>query len=228
MANPLIREKARALRKKGASIGEIVSKLKQPKSTVSYWCKNIVLTKKQINKIQERHRSQSVATLLHSAEKQRQERLRREKKAALLGARDVGGISTRDLFMLGLGLYWGEGYKYENSELGFTNSNPDMIRTYVAWLENMYGVQSKDLICRISINQSHHNRVHVVEQYWQKKLKLPAKQFTTTSLIQSKSKKIYANREAHYGTLRVKVRRGKQLRDRIIASIAHVAKIYHD
>ena len=64
----------------------------------------------------------------------------------------IGTLSNRDILMIGLGLYWGEGYKYENGELGFTNSNPQMIRFYFKWLE-LWKVEKSSLIFRLTINE---------------------------------------------------------------------------
>ncbi|MBP9749197.1 MAG: hypothetical protein KBD21_00435 [Candidatus Pacebacteria bacterium] len=219
MAKQEVREIAQRLRREGHSIGEIVTILQQPKSTVSYWCKNIVLTEQQIRLIQEKHTVRSVATLLRVAEKQRAERLSREQKAAESGRKDVGQLTGRDLYMLGLGLYWGEGYKYAHCELGFTNSNPIMIRTYMAWLERVYGIERGRMTCRISVNEVHRERIHEVERFWQEVTGLAVQQFTKTSFIKAVTKKKYTNGEMHHGTLRIKVQRGTSLRNRIMGTL---------
>jgi hypothetical protein len=223
MAKQQLREHARKMRIEGNSIGEISVALKQPKSTVSYWCKDVLLSEQQICAIQGRHTARSVTTLLRVAEQQRKERLVREHEATELGKQDVGSITRRDLFMLGLGLYWGEGYKYTHCELGFTNSNPDMILTYMCWLERVYGVSKDRFVCRISINSTHRGRVADVEKYWRAVTGLGADQFTKTSLIHARAHKVYENSDEHYGTLRIKVRRATGLVNRILGSITHVS-----
>jgi hypothetical protein len=139
--------------------------------------------------------------------------------AVMKGRSDVGQISQRDLFMLGLALYWGEGYKQGSQELGFTNSNAEIIRLYIHWLRQIYGVEKARLILRVSINVSHKHRVQEVTQFWSRIAGVPLSQFTKPSLIQSKSKKVYTNHHEHFGTLRVKVRNGTSLRRQILASI---------
>lgn len=219
MAKILLKEKARALREKGFSIGEVAQKLNQPKSTVSYWCKNITLTKKQIQDIERRHKINSIAVLLTASEKQRKNRLQQEKAIAISAKENIGKISNRDLLMLGIGLYWGEGYKYEHSEFGFTNSDPKMITSYITWLNRVYGVEKKRCICRVSINNVHNHRLSEIEKYWQKVTGIPASQFSKSSIIKSVSKKTFSDTNSYFGTLRIKVRNGSELRHRVLSSI---------
>lgn len=140
------------------------------------------------------------------------------------GAREIASLSHRDLFILGIALYWGEGYKSGNKECGLTNSDPVIIQAFIFWLKKIYSVQEKDLILRVSLNESHRGRVSLVEQYWSRVTNIPPSQFTKTSLIRSRSKKTFSNLDVHFGTLRVKVRRGTSLRRRIMGSIERLRK----
>ena len=223
MAKPDIMVRAQALRREGHSIHEISKLLHQPKSTVSFWCRDIRLSKRHIVAIQQRHRSTSVARLLLSAEKKRTARLVSERNATSVGRADVGALSKRDLFMLGVGLYWGEGYKRGSKELGFTNSDPNMIRAFMCWMQDVYGTSAHDFICRVSINNTHAQRVSRVVEYWVEQTGIPKTQFTKTSLIRAVTQKKYTEPEKHFGTLRIKVRRGAHLRVRILGSISHIA-----
>lgn len=227
MAAIELRERVRALRKQGESIGEISRILRANKSTVSYWCRDISLSRSQLQKIAERQRAGGALGRLRAAEMKRAERLRAIESEARRGAKDVGTIGKRDIFMLGLALYWGEGYKSANDECGLTNSDPRIIRAYIEWLQQIYGEDLSNLILRVSINGDHKHRVDRVEQYWSKVTRIPRSQFTKTSLIRTRAKKVYANADEHFGTLRVKVRRGTTLRRRILGSIAEVSRQFY-
>jgi hypothetical protein len=161
----------------------------------------------------------TLAALRRAAEEKHHLRLEKERFLLAAGRKDVGKISRRDLFMLGLALYWGEGYKGLSDELGFTNSDPAMILFFIHWLSKIYKIKPGQLILRVSINASHTHRVRQVERYWSRLTGIPLSQFTMTSLIKTAHKKIYANQDIHYGTLRVKVRSGTDLRRRILGSI---------
>ena len=88
----------------------------------------------------------------------------------------------------------------------------------------MYDIKSSDLILRVSINESHADRVREVKDYWSALTNIPQDQFSKTSLIKTRSKKMYANRQNHFGTLRVKVRRSTALRRRIMGSLEEIGK----
>ena len=122
---------------------------------------------------------------------------------------------------LGLGLYWGEGYKYGNGEFGFTNSDPEMVKIYLKILRDVYNIQDEQLVLKININQLFANRQPEIEKYWQSITKINKSQFTKTTLIKSKLNKIY-NENRYVGTVRVKVKKGEYLKTRILESIREI------
>lgn len=219
MAKLQEQSKAMRLRKSGYSISAIAKTLSVSKSTASGWCRDIALTERQLEQIAEKSKHHATLSLLKSSENQRKVRQENIKRATQIGKRDVGKLSQRDVHMIGLGLYWGEGYKKGNQELGFTNSDPGMITFYIHWLRTVYGIEKKDLILRVSINNQHAERITDIVQYWSLITGISTTQFTKTSLIKIRSKKIYENLHTHFGTLRIKVRRGTELRRRILGSI---------
>jgi hypothetical protein len=121
--------------------------------------------------------------------------------------------------MLGLGLYWGEGYKKGSTELGFTNIDPKVITFYIKWLKQCFGIEKDRFILRVSINATHRQREKEVLQYWSRLLGVPLTQFSKTSFVKTKQKRVYANAKTHYGTLRIKARRGSVIRERILATL---------
>lgn len=219
MARIQDRENVQALRRRGKSIKEISRDLGLSVSSVSYWCRNVILSSAQIRVLQERQRSAGLRAALKNAEKKRTVRIEKEKELLHLGKSEVGVLNKRELFLVGLALYWGEGYKNGNAELGFTNSSPEMILFILRWLRDIFGVKNESFILRVSVNEVHARRIKEIERFWSEKTVIPLLQFTKTSLIHTKSKKAYANAASHYGTLRVKVRRGTDLRRRILGGI---------
>src|SRR3989344_6565997 len=139
MHSPHIKYKAKEMREKGISLDDIAGFLHIGKSTISYWCRDIELKESAIRKIKTRGQEKSVQALFRYSEVKRKERIERTLAGKKLGADLIGQPSERDLLMTGLGLYWGEGYKESNGELGFTNSNPSIIHFYMSWLAS-FGV----------------------------------------------------------------------------------------
>jgi len=222
MAKILQREEARLLRKSGYSISRIAKDLSVSKSTASCWCRDIPLTIRQMEKIAIDSKHHATKSLLIAAERQRADRQRSILFSTTKGHSTVGVLSSRDTYMVGLGLYWGEGYKTGSQELGFTNSDPSMIRFYIKWLNTQFKIRPEELILRVSINAIHKKREFEIEEYWSKITNISTTQFTKTSYIKSKSKKVYPESidKPHFGTLRIKVRRGTVLRREILGAIS--------
>lgn len=214
---------ARDLRRLGISIGVIAKKLNLGKGTISYWCRDIELSQSQKNRILKNQKEKSRKTLQLAAIKRHNQKLKIVQNLSKEGISQVGNINKRDLFVAGLALYWAEGYKKGNEELGFTNTDPKMILFFIKWLEKIYDIDKKDLTFRVSINFVHHGRIDKVLNYWSNLIKVPIKQFTTTSFVKTKSKKKYDNFDNYFGTLRLKVKRGTNLRRKIIGSISGLA-----
>ncbi|OGZ66146.1 MAG: hypothetical protein A3C50_01490 [Candidatus Staskawiczbacteria bacterium RIFCSPHIGHO2_02_FULL_43_16] len=217
--------KAIELRKKGNSIGEIAQEIGVSKSIVSKWCRDIALTKTQIGNLHEKMKIGSYKGRMNFLEKIR--KIRKDETARLgeEGKREIGKISRRDLLVGGIALYWAEGTKSPNAEeTSFSNSNPGMILWILRWFEEICGVSSDRFIIQIRINKIHRNRIKEVESYWSKLIGIPFNQFTKTVLIKAQAKKVYSNNN-HYGTVRVRVRSGTQLRRKIIGWIEGLATL---
>src|SRR3989338_4729000 len=165
MHYPHIKETAKKMRKEGASFGDISKKLHIAKSTLSFWFKDITLSESVIKKIKTKGNAKSIRGLLRYTESKRKERIVRNIFQKEEGVEMMGNLSNRDILMVGLGLYWGEGYKYENGELGFTNSNPEMILFYLKWLE-LWNVKKDSLIFRITINELFRKEEGGIKNFW--------------------------------------------------------------
>ncbi len=223
MAKTKERAKAITLRQQGQSIGAIAAQLHVSKSTVSGWCRDIALSPAALEKIAKQSKAKSTAALLHYSETKRRARQKAIESSHVEGVRRLGKLSERDIYCLGLGLYWGEGYKKGSQEFGFTNSDPQMVKFYLYWLQVVFGVTKQNLIFRISINTAHKERLDEVHHFWIQLLGVDEEQFTKASLIKTKAKKNYTNGSVHMGTLRVKVRQGTAMRREIIGAIQSIA-----
>lgn len=223
MYYPQVKETAKKMRKNGVSLGDLSKKFHITKSTLSFWCKDIVLSESAILKIKTKGRMKSIRGLLRYSEIKRKERMKRNSIQRQEGARALSTLSDRDILMIGLGLYWGEGYKYENGELGFTNSNPHIIRFYFKWLE-LWGVKKDSLIFRLTLNMFFRKEEHRIKLFWINLLDIKKEQFSKTTFIQTNLKKAsLKNADKYKGILRVKARKGTALRNKILGAIEHIA-----
>lgn len=221
MANTLLKDKARGLRTQGKSFNEIVNKLSVPKSTVRFWCRDITLTKQQLNKLYEKQRQGGIL----AAEKIRQKRQTITAQLLNTGIKEIGDMTRREIWIAGTALYWAEGYRKGNGEFGFTNSDPRMICFIIHWLTKACEVLKEDIRLRICINTFHKRRIKVIQKFWIKITKVPAHQFSRPTFIKVKQKKKYANSSDYFGTIRLKVRKSTHLRRKIMGWVEGLARI---
>lgn len=218
MAKSRERLLARELRRKGESIREIAKNVGVTKSSVSLWCRDIVLSTAQVQKLVEREKKGSAIGRMRAWEWHRNEKRSRFEKFHKIGYDEVLVQNNNDLFLLGLAIYWSEGSKNDGRTL-LTNSDPYMIALYVRWLMECFGVQSSQITCRVTINELHGDRREEIEKYWSEVVGLPLTQFTKTTTIHSKWSKLYENRKKYYGVLAVHVQKSTDLSYRVMGSI---------
>ena len=99
------------LRQQGYSLNEIAAKLKISKSTASLWLRSVALNKNAKSRLQQRTKVNSLAGLMSYSQRLRDSKNEQIKSDESSGKSLLGKVSDRDIFCIGLGLYWGEGYK---------------------------------------------------------------------------------------------------------------------
>lgn len=212
------RDSALLLRRNGRSIKDIANKLHVSQGTVSRWCAGIHLTSSQKLLLDEKRRVAGIASLAPWIERNKNMKSEDLKKQKSLGIKDLGKISHRDLLLLGLGLYWGEGYKRGSQEWGFTNSDPEIIRTIIAWVRRCYGVDPSRIHARLTVNKLYEKEIPRITKGWSEETNIPICNFSSPSVITGYGKTERSAR-TYRGTLRIKIRSGTSLRRRILASI---------
>lgn len=218
MAKSLFRIKARELRKQGISVKRIATSLRVSRSSVSLWVRDVVLTVDQLNTLKRAEEIGRAKGHLKNALLHRERRLLLVEQAKQEGIQEIGKLTKRELLMIGLALYWGEGGK-TNKRVELCNSDIQMIKLFLYWLEKCFGVNKRELQCYVGINIIHQKRDLLVKQYWSKLMDIPLDQFRKTSFKKSLSKKVYENEEAHYGTLSIRVSKSTNLNRKIMGLI---------
>lgn len=203
------------MRKKGASLNEITKILKSPKSTVRYWCRDILLSDAQQKRL---YNKQKIAGI-KAGENIRRKRISITRALFKEGVREIGLISKRDLWLIGTALYWAEGYRKGNGEFGFTNSDPNMIKVIIDWLLGVCNVEKERIHLRVCVNSIHKKRINEIQKFWSKTTGVHLNQFSKPTLINITNKKIYYNSSKYFGTLRIKVRKSTNLRRKIMGWI---------
>ena len=105
----------------------------------------------------------------------RRQRIEKTEKIIKKAKLDVGKISQRDLFVLGVMLYWCEGNKQRDNNpsarIGLGNFDPSIQKLFIKWLRLFFNVKFRDLTFRICIHETADSKK--AERFWRKKLEIP-------------------------------------------------------
>jgi len=211
------------LRKNGESIKDIAKKLKIVKSTISLWCRDIILTPEQIQRLHQKMIKGGYKGRMKGARLQYERRLKKIKELKDKGSSRLGKLSDREFLAAGAALYWGEGSR-KRRDVKINNSDPDMIKFMIEWFRRFWDIKKDRITLYVTINKIHKNRVQEVENYWSRVTKISKSQFTKTVLITAKNKKNYKNFPIHYGTLTIRVKRPVEIHHQIIGLIEGLSK----
>ncbi|MFJ2936649.1 hypothetical protein ACIO8G_28290 [Streptomyces sp. NPDC087219] len=128
-----LRDRARELRLQGMTYDRIQLELGCSKSSISLWVRDLPKPERK----RSREEASEIARRGWEPVLRRREEERRATKDT--AAAEIGEMSERELFLLGVGLYWAEGTKDKEharrERVTFVNSDPGMIRVFTAWLD---------------------------------------------------------------------------------------------
>lgn len=206
-----LRARARELRLAGRTYDQIELDLGVSRSSVSLWVRDLpkpVRTRTPEEAAEISRRAWEPTLRRREAERQR---VKSEASA------EIGRLTDRELFLLGVGLYWAEGAKSKphqrDESVRFINSDPDMIEVYLAWLA-LLGVAPDRLRFSVMIHESADARA--AESFWAELVDVDAASFMKTTLKRHNPKTVRKNVGADYhGCLTVRVLQGADLYRRI-------------
>jgi transcriptional regulator with XRE-family HTH domain len=213
-AKPDLKAKARELRRQGWTYDRIEAELGCSRSSVSLWVRDLPKP--------EHKRSPEEASAI--ARKRWEARLRvreEERQQAKEAAKQaIGRLTDRELFLLGVGLYWAEGGKdkpYARREhVAFINSDPNMIRVFLAWLD-LLGVERERIRYSVMIHET--ADVPAAERYWADLVGSGDAVFNKTTIKKHNPKTVRKNvGDSYRGCLVIKVLKGADLYRRIEGS----------
>lgn len=211
-----LKEKSINYRKKGYSYNMICKKIGVSKSTLSDWLNKIPFSpnKEVIKRIG--------SAKLKSALFKHNQKMNEIAEMTSLAKKELGKIKKRDLWILGIGLYLGEGSK-SNEAIGFSNSDPEIIKIVIVWFKKNRHLRNKNF--NPYIHAYPDNDIKKTLTYWSKITGIPKKQFGKT-YIDKRTEKLRTKRKTlPYGTIDLRIRScgekefGKRLHRRIMGWI---------
>lgn len=210
------------LRQQGKTYNEISKALEIPKGTLSYWFRGRsfeVIKKKIYSQVQKKW-SKNI-TQFNLARTQRV--WAKRDKAQKLASLEIGEINSRELFLIGIALYWAEGYKKTKWCISFCNSDPIIIKIMMRFFREVCHIPETKFRLRLQI---HPNISELsTKKFWSKITGISLKQFNKTQKIISKSSRLKRSAlTLPYGTLHILIF-DKDLVDKIKGWIAGLEKI---
>lgn len=176
-----LKPKAISLRKQGKSIREIESSLGIPRSNLSYWLRNIKLTKSQYRLLKNKHKKALIkarkeAVVWHNLQKASRLKLaENEAEKTLLKINN-----NKETIELALALlYLGEGSK-KSSTTCMGNSDPLILKFFLKIMTNVYGIDIEKI--RFDLHIRADQNPELLKKYWSKELGVPLHRFKLTSI----------------------------------------------
>jgi hypothetical protein len=221
MYSKIKKNEAIKLRKEGFSYADISSKLKIAKSTLSDWLKEVVFIPNDlvIKRVEENNRKISQI--------KRVDKMNSVLKADQYAKESIGVLSERDIFILGLGIYIGEGSKTGDC-IRIANSDPRIIRFTMKWFKICFGLSDSNFKVRIHMYPDN-NEDDVIE-FWMKMLNIKKEAFYRSLFDNRLNKKRKNKNILPYGTAHLSIVSdgnkdiGTLLHRKILASIDSVLK----
>lgn len=217
MAKSALKIKVRDLRRGGESIKVIARALAISTSTASLWCRDIELSKNQIEDLLIRKEAGIRKGQLNGALVQKNKRLKIIEQYKNEGKLFFKEFSEKDFFVSGLTLYLAEGTK--KGQVEFTNSDPRVVKFMAIWFSKFFMISRDRLAPVIFINQIHRNRDNIIKKFWSDCLGIPLSQFRKTVFLKPGRKKIYDNHKDYFGTLKLRILKSTHLSYRIFGLI---------
>lgn len=177
------KNRVRELRAKGYSISEIGRVVKVSKSSISLWVRDIALTSLQKDKLAAK------GVTREAVEKRRKSRLKNEnaRRQIIIDAakNQIQKLSPKELWLIGVMLYWAEGGKTVRGIVRFSNSDPEMIKLMMAFFRRICNVSENKFRGHIHIHP--HLDYRKAEDYWSNVTSIPLGQFYKTYRKMNKS-----------------------------------------
>ncbi|OGG50949.1 hypothetical protein A2763_02865 [Candidatus Kaiserbacteria bacterium RIFCSPHIGHO2_01_FULL_54_36] len=156
------KKKAILLREQGGSIKEIARDLGVAVSSVSLWVRSIVLSSRQRQLLTKRGFSVDAIEKRRTARIGRTQRQRQELMDT--ASKMIKRLSQRELWLIGIALYWGEGGKTNHGAARISNSDPAVIQIMMRFFREICKVPDEKF--NGHVHTFSHLNAEVAERYW--------------------------------------------------------------
>ncbi len=181
------RNEAIKLRKDGYSLKEIAFRLDVAKSSVSMWVRDVELSPAAESRLLGK-----IKLGQFNAAKNKRARTKAVEDGYLKSAREALGklvIAGDHAKLLCAAMYWCEGAKSNKSGINFTNSDPDLIKAFLALFRQSFSLDEKRFRPCIHLH-SYHNAATQLD-FWSKITDISKEQFIKPHIKPNSGKRIH-------------------------------------
>lgn len=193
-----LKEIAIDLRRRGLSYREIMQQVPVAKSTLSDWLHSVQLARHQKQQLTEKR----IAARKLGGKAWHEQKTILINEIIETAKEEVGAINRRELWLIGIMLYWAEGSKEKTYKRGgymkFTNSDPGMIRIFLCWLHYICGKELDDLHFSIYIHETHRLRKEEIIEFWSNSINIDETRLQRVYYKKGNPKTVRKNIGEHY------------------------------
>lgn len=213
------RQRALELRKSGKSYSQIKKELGVSKSTLSLWLRKYPLSKQQIGKL----RDFSAVRIEKYRETMRKKHEKRLEDYYVVEKSKLLPLSTKELFISGLFLYWGEGNKVSRGSVSINNTDPSVLKFSLYWIVNSLGIPKN----KIEVFLHLYSDMNVEDEinFWSKELRMDKDNFSKPYIKENKRWDIEHKGFGH-GTCGLRIHK-TEIKERIMMAIKAIGDEYN-
>ncbi|MBI4134876.1 MAG: hypothetical protein HY471_02095 [Candidatus Sungbacteria bacterium] len=179
-------DKVQALkyRLSGKSYNEITNLVGVPKGTLSDWFSKLELSDQARTRIKKRVYEGALRGLIKRNKHQTHLAIQRMREGRVQGESEIGSLGIENIKLIGIALYWAEGYKralvkngrtLTHHPVSLTNSDPNLVAMFLRFLREVCLVSDEKIKADIRIYE--HINTQAVVNFWQKVTGLPHRNF---------------------------------------------------
>ncbi len=180
------KDEAIAMRKAGKSYKEIRHALKIPLSTLSDWFNGEEWSKEIHTRLDASNREGNRVRLRELNRIRGKDLASTYDNARAEARTELAVLKYHPVFVAGVMLYWGEGDKASWSGVRMSNTDPQLLKLFIAFLCDVCGLQIKDIKASVLVYPDLDESV--CRRYWSAGIGLPIENFTKSITIQGRHK----------------------------------------
>lgn len=221
--NSQLREQVIKLRlEKELSYTEIRNRLGVPKSTLSYWLRELPLSKKKILELRRQNWKKNEAKIERFRATMRRKRELKDREIYNKYQKRFSKLSKNTFFIAGLMLYLAEGGKSNYTQISLANTDSRIIKFFIKWMVDFFNIKKDEM--RVQLHLYENMDIEKEKEFWQNELGFKENQFYKPEIRKLK-KASFSYRESYrHGTCSIYVSGVERKRKLMMAIQAFIDK----